>query len=129
MYRPGVVLLTLACTACGGRVDGAGTTDDAGSLVDAGTAPTEIPVGDAGLICSVPAVSPLGDSAADDCTFSMTCTGGGASTLTVAGHCFEQGAFIGCYVNGNETNVFSKLEACDCASPAAFAPLAAPCGQ
>jgi hypothetical protein len=126
--RYGALLLALVCTTCGGRVDHADTTDDAGSLVDAGTAPAEIPVGDAGLICSVPVVS-LDDSA-DECTFSMTCTG----DVTVEGRSFGGGAaaIINCYVNGSPTNSLTKLasstaQALDCSNPATLAALAIPC--
>jgi hypothetical protein len=130
----GALLLALACTSCGGRVDHADTTDDAGSPVEAGAPPTEIPVGDAGgLICSVPVVSM--DDSADDCTFSMTCTGVGAP-ITVDGSVFPQGqgAFIRCLAsNGNQLNTLTKLAAAgqplDCADPATFAPLAIPCSQ
>jgi hypothetical protein len=113
---------------CGGRIDHADTIDDAGSSVDAGTAPADIPVGDAGLICSVPVVS-LDDSA-DGCTFSMTCTG----DLMVQGESFGDGpAIIRCSVNGNQTNTFTRLAAAgqplDCTNPASLAPLAAPCSQ
>ena len=133
MNRCGALLLALACTSCGGRVDHADTTDEAGSPVDAGTAPTEIPVGDAGLICSVPVVS-LDDSA-DECTFSMTCTGIGAP-ITVDGSVFPQGqgATIRCLAsNGSQLSTLTKLAAAgqplDCANPATFAPLAIPCSQ
>jgi len=116
--------------ACGGRIDHVDGADDTGSPIDAGTAPEEIAVGDAGLICSVPVVS-LGDSA-DECTFSMSCTGG----LTVEGQSFAggAGAVIQCSVNGSPTNTLTRLvsagaQALDCTNPTTFAPLAIPCGR
>jgi hypothetical protein len=130
----GALLLAFACTSCGGQVDHAGTTGDAGSPVDAGTAPAEVPVGDAGLLCSVPVVSPLGD-AADECTFSMTCTGVGAP-ITVDGRIDPQGqvAVITCLAsNGSQVNALTKVAAAgqpfDCADPATLAPLATPCSR
>jgi hypothetical protein len=136
--RPGIVLLALICASCGGRIDHVDGADDTGSPVDAGTVPAEVPVGDAGLICSVPVVS-LDDST-DECTFSMTCSGVSAP-ITVDGSVFSQGqgAVIRCLAsNGNQLNTFTQLasagvsggaQAIDCTDPATLAPLAIPCGQ
>lgn len=117
-----LVVLLLACVSCGGRVEG---TSDPGSPYDAGMPPTEIPVGDAGLTCSTPVVSP--GSGPNECTFTMSCAGG----LTVDGEYLGGAAVVRCAVNGSQTDDFTILgtdpEEYQCADPAGFAAVAAKC--
>jgi hypothetical protein len=126
----GSFLLGLACAACGGQIDrvGGAPEDAAPPTEAAATPPPRIAVGDAGMTCSVPVVSP-GDSASDVCNFTMSCTGG----LTVSGYSFGpgggQGSIVRCSVNGQQTDNFTALDVPSCADPTGFATLAADCRQ
>jgi hypothetical protein len=124
--RAGVLLVTLACLSCGGRIDRADAPEDASSPPDVATSPADAArPADGGPSCSTPTVS-LSD-AASSCAFVIQCTSGPASS-TLDGTCVGgNGLALQCLVDGRQQATFTKLVSCDCADAASFAPLAGQC--